>query len=689
MKRTLATTTLALWTALAWSSTVPVTVDVQVNKPGTTVSPLLFGVFFEDINFAADGGLYAELVQNRSFEHGDAFTAWGLVNRGGEGTTSIATERPLNANNPRYVRLDIKDAGAGFGLANYGFAGIAVRKDDTYLLSFFARASKPMPLHLAIENESGRVLATANVDAPQGDWQKVELTLVANDSSKNARLVVAALADGRVDLDMVSLFPEKTYKGRRNGMRADIAEKVEALRPAFIRFPGGCIVEGERLEDRYQWKHSIGKIEERRQNTNRWQAAIQQLTSPNYHQTYGLGFFEYFQFAEDIGAKPVPILNVGMACQFQSGELVPLDELDPYIQDALDLIEFANGPVTSTWGAKRAEMGHPAPFNLEYIGIGNEQWGEEYFKRYDVFAREIRKRYPDIKLVSGSGAGVDDESWQLAWRKFHESSHAHVVDEHYYRPPQWFLENATRYDAQSRECPKEVSRATGTCPKVFAGEYAAHEKDRRSTLRAAISESAFMTGLVRNSDLVVMSSYAPLLARADAYQWAPDLIWFDNTRVFGTPSYYVQRMYSRNRPDVLLPVEVKGDPVELALLPPESVATFRAVPLKPFAPEFIPPLYAAGGLSAERDEVVLFLSNPFPEVRDATVRLHGAKLGALATLTQLTADSPDAINSLDAPEAVTPKELTLSVDGSIVSAQLPAYSLTVIRVPTSSARSKR
>ncbi len=686
MKRTISTVALALWATLAWSDPVPVTVTVQVDKPGKAVSPMLFGVFFEDINFAADGGLYAELVQNRSFEHGDSLTAWGLVDRNASGTVEVVDDRPLNENNPKFARLNVKDAGSGFGIANYGFAGIPVQKDDTYLLSLWVRSSNAVPLELAIENESGRVLATAKVEVPNDAWQKIDATLVPNETSTNARLVVAALGEGRVDLDMISLFPKETFKGRRNGMRRDIAEKVAALEPAFIRFPGGCIVEGEHLEDRYQWKHSIGKIEERRQNTNRWQDAIRQLTSPNYHQTYGLGFFEYFQFAEDIGAKPVPILNVGMACQYQSGELVPLDELKPYIQDALDLIEFANGPVSSTWGAKRAAMGHPAPFNLEYIGIGNEQWGEEYFKRYDIFAREIHKQYPNIKLVSGAGPGVDDESWQLAWSKFRSSSPAHVVDEHYYRPPQWFLENATRYDAQSRQCPKVASRKTGTCPKVFAGEYAAHEKDRRSTLRAAISESAFMTGLVRNSDLVVMSSYAPLLARADAYQWAPDLIWFDNTRVFGTPSYYVQLMYSQNRPDVLLPVEVKGDPVDLELLPPEAVATNRAVPLKPFEPEFIPTLYAAGGLDAEQDEVVLFLSNPFPEVRAAKIQLRGADLGGTATLTRLTADSPDAINSLDKPEAVAPKDLTLEIDGSEIAASLPAYSLTVMRIPTSARR---
>jgi alpha-L-arabinofuranosidase len=678
MKRTIATLVLALSVTHAWSESVPVNVIVQVDQPGKAVSPTLYGIFFEDINFAADGGLYAELVQNRSFEHGDAFAAWGLVNRGGNGTLEVASDRPLNPNNPRYARLNVRQPGSGFGLANYGYAGIPVRKDNKYLLTVWMRSTEPAPVRISIENESGRTLATADVQTPKGEWHKADVTLVANADAASARLVLTALSAGQLDIDMISLFPEQTFKRRRNGMREDIAEKVAELKPAFIRFPGGCIVEGEHLEDRYQWKHTIGNIEERRQNSNRWQDAIKHLQSPNYHQTYGLGFFEYFQFAEDIGAKPVPILNVGMACQYQSSELVPLDELDPYIQDALDLIEFANGPASSAWGAKRVAMGHPAPFDLEYIGIGNEQWGQGYFDRYEIFARAIRAKYPNIKLVSGSGPGVDDESWALAWKKFRSGTNAHVVDEHYYRPPQWFLENATRYDEQSRHCPKTPSR---TCPKVFAGEYAAHDVERRSTLRAAISESAFMTGLVRNSDLVVMSSYAPLLARSDAYQWAPNLIWFDNTRTFGTPSYYVQLMYSQNRPDVLLPVEVKGDPVDLKLLPPEAVATSRAVPLKPYEPDFIPTLYATGGLSQGRNEVVLFLANPFAEVREAHIQLRGKQLGRAATLTRLTADSPDAINSLDAAEAVAPKQSTLALEGSDVVTSLPAYSLTVMRIP--------
>lgn len=664
---------LAATTALA---DVPVDVTMQIDRPGHAIPATLHGIFFEDINYAADGGLYAELVQNRSFEHGDAFVGWGMVNRGASGSIDVATQAPLNENNPHYVHLSIVDAGQGFGLASYGYAGIALRSGESYRLSIHARASQPIPLRVVLEDESGRNLGALDLTASRSDWHVLEGTLTASQTAAHGRLVVTAQGSGQLDLDMVSLFPEQTYKQRRNGMRADIAEKIAQLKPAFMRFPGGCIVEGKDLANRYQWKQTIGDVAQRKQNWNRWQDAIEARQAPHYYQTYGLGFFEYFQFSEDIGAKPVPILNVGMACQYQSAELVPLNQLDPYVQDALDLIEFANGPVDSPWGARRAAMGHPAAFNLEYLGIGNEQWGEVYFERYEIFAKAIRKKYPKIKLVSGSGPGVDDQSWSLAWSKFRKGTPANVVDEHYYRPPQWFLENATRYDIGNRQCPVKQERS---CPSVFAGEYAAH--DQLPSLRAAVSEAAFMTGLLRNSDHVTMSSYAPLLARAGAVQWAPDLIWFDNTRVYGTPSYYTQLLFGQNRPDVLVPVEVSGPPVDLPRLPPSAVATYGAVPLPPYSPDMIPTLYTAGGLNQRRDEAVLFLVNPFAETRQARIKLQGAKLASQGRATQLTAASPDAVNSFEAPEAVSPKAFDVSIDGNMLTESLPAYSLTVLRIP--------
>lgn len=655
---------------VASAADVPVKVTVDVNQPGHAVSPLLHGVFFEDINYAADGGLYAELVQNRSFEHAESLYAWGTVNRGGRGGVTIESSNPLNAKNPHYARLTIRDAGKGFGVANYGYAGIPVRAGENYLASVRARGEVGA-LTAVLEDETGRVLVSAKFDAVEATWKTFEVTLKASGPANHARLVILATAAGKVDLDVVSLFPENTFKQRRNGLRADLAGAVVEMKPAFIRFPGGCIVEGKDLANRYQWKDSIGDIAERPENWNRWQDAIRHQTAPQYYQTYGLGFFEYFLFCEDIGAEPVPILNCGMACQYQSKQLVPLDELGPYVQDALDLIEFANGPVTSTWGAKRAAMGHPEPFNLKYLGIGNEQWGEDYFARYKIFTDALVTRHPEIKLTSAAGPGVDDKSWQLAWEKFRTVVPAHVVDEHYYRPPQWFLENATRYDRQDRNG-----------PKVFAGEFAAHEPDRRSTLRAAVSEAAFMTGLVRNSDIVTMTSYAPLLARAGAIQWQPDLIWFDNTRVYRTASYHVQALFSRNRPDVVLPVSVEGAHVPLQLLPPSKVATYGAEALPPYKPDFIPALYAAAGTDKAADETVLFLVNPFPEPRASMVELRGAKsVGAVARAVVLTSATPDDANSFEEPLKIAPKEEQVPLNGTTFTRVLAPYSLTVLRIP--------
>jgi len=681
-----------LWTAVAALSgaaviaaEIPVKLSVEVGRPGHAVSPLLHGVFFEDINYAADGGLYAELVQNRSFEHADSFVAWGIVNRGGDGQVTIETSDALNSKNPHYARLTVRDPGKGFGLANYGFGGMPITAGEDYIISVRVRGTANSPLIASLEDETGRTLGTAKLEGIETRWKKLELLINASGPATDARLVVLATAPGRTDLDVISLFPKNTFKQRRNGLRADLAQKIADLKPAFMRFPGGCIVEGKDLANRYQWKDTIGDIAERRQNWNRWQDAIESRPAPQYYQTYGLGFFEYFQFIEDIGAEPLPIVNVGMSCQYQSKELAPLDKLDSYVQDALDLIEFANGPITSKWGARRTAMGHPASFNLKYIGIGNEQWGEEYFERYPVFAKAIRARYPDIHLVSGAGPGVDDKSWQLAWRKFSSGMPAHVVDEHYYRPPQWFLENANRYDPQYRNCPieKTASPVGGSCPKVFAGEFAAHDTgDRKPSLRAAIAEAAFMTGLLRNSDHVVMSSYAPLLARAGATQWTPDLIWFDNTRVYGTASYYVQALYSHNRPDVVLPVKVEGAPVSMDLLPPRTVATYGAEPLPPFKPEFIPTLYAAAGQDKRARETVLFLANPFAEPRAVTIELRGA--GAFAPQARafvLTSGNPDDANSFESPSNVTPREERLALSSATFERTLAPYSFTVLRIP--------
>ena len=356
---------------------------------------------------------------------------------------------------------------------------------------------------------------------------------------------------GTVDFDMISLFPQKTWKNRPGGLRADMVQMLADLHPGFLRFPGGCIVEGSDLSKRYQWKNTIGPIDDRRLLVNRWNYEFKHRPTPDYYQSFGLGFFEFFQLCEDIGAQPLPIINCGMACQFNSGELCPPDELDPYVQDALDLIEFANGPATSTWGGKRAAMGHPEPFNMKMLGVGNEQWGPQYLERLTLFTKAIKEKHPEITLVSDAGPSPDDERFQFLWprlQKLEAGGHtAEIVDQHCYANPIWFLANSDRFDHYDRHG-----------PKVFFGEYAAQSvaicsTKNRNNLECALAEAAYMTGLERNADVVRMASYAPLFANNEAWQWTPDLIWTDSLRALATPNYYVQQLYCRNRGDVVLP----------------------------------------------------------------------------------------------------------------------------------------
>ena len=531
----------------------PLAITVHADRPAHRISPTLHGIFFEDINYGADGGLYAELVQNRSFEFQgqDALFAWSKVERpGGAGDWSVATERPLNANNPHYLRLQIQQAGRGVGVVNGGWGGVAVRKGERYAFTVHARAGGDFTgaLEARLETAAGKSLGACPILGVTSEWRKFTGTLIASATDTNARVVLLANAPGTVDLDMVSLFPENTFKHRPNGLRADLGQLLADLQPAFLRFPGGCIVEGKDLANRYAWKDTIGEVAARKGNWNRWQSALKEAPAPQYYQSYGLGFFEFFQLCEDLGCEPLPILGCGMSCQFQDKELVPVDQLQPFIQDALDLVEFANGPASSPWGARRAALGHPAPFHLKFLGIGNEQWGQPYFDRYPVFHRALKVAHPEIQLVSSAGPAESGEWFDFAWPRL-RALPADIVDEHYYMPPQWFLDNTRRYDHYPR-----------TGPKVFAGEYAAHTAgwggDNRNNLLAALSEAAFLTGLERNSDVVVMASYAPLFARLGNVQWGVDLIWFNNTAVYASPSYYVQQLFSRNRGGVLLPTEI-------------------------------------------------------------------------------------------------------------------------------------
>jgi alpha-L-arabinofuranosidase len=651
--RALALAGLSALAVVGQAASPAVKLSVEASAAGIAVSPTMHGLFFEDINYGADGGLYAELVQNRSFEHSDPLYAWSEANRGGEGRITIGKEQPLNDENPSYLRVESTKPGQGYGVVNSGYSGIPVQAGKRYRFAARARAAGGYRGTLAIGLEAeGRSLSACRITGIGPEWSKHECVLTAKETHPRAQLVVLLTAAGQLDLDVVSLFPEDTWKQRRNGLRADLVQALADLRPGFVRFPGGCIVEGKDLANAYRWKDTIGDIAARRQNWNRWQDAVE-IRAPQYHQTYGLGFFEYFQLCEDIGAAPLPVLNCGMACQYQSRQLVPLSAIDPFVQDALDLIEFANGPVTSPWGARRAALGHPAPFGLRLLAIGNEQWGEPYFERYLLFHKAIKARFPEIQIVSSAGPGVDDANWRLAWQKFQSGIPADLVDEHYYRPPEWFLDNVRRYDLQDRRG-----------PKVFAGEFAAHERDRRSTLRAALAEAAFMTGLLRNADVVGMASYAPLFAREGYTQWRPDLIWFDRARVLATPSLHVQKLYSLNRPDVVLPTTLSEESSQAP------------------GPRTQPALFAVAGRDARKKELVLFVVNPAGEAVAAEVQLTGApRLGRAAQVTTLSSASPDDENSFETPDKVSPRTMTETIAGPDFTRTFTPYSLTVLRLP--------
>ena len=508
----------------------------------------MWGAFFEDINFGADGGLYAELVKNGSFEFPEPMLGWFKISPSlAKGEITVETEKPVRENSPHYVRIASK-AGAPLGISNEGFRGMGIHGGEDYDFAAQIRIMEGTPkVTVEIVGNDGTTLASGVLKDSSSQWSKAALTLKPKDTDDHARLAIFVQGPGTVDVDQVSLFPQKTWKNRPGGLRADMVQALADLKPGFLRFPGGCVVEGSDLSKRYQWKNTIGPVEDRKLLVNRWNYEFKHRPTPDYYQSYGLGFFEFFQLCDDIGAQPLPIINCGMACQFNSGELCPPDELNTYIQDALDLIEFANGPADSTWGAKRAAMGHPAPFGMKMMGVGNEQWGTQYIERLNLFTKVLKEKHPEISLVSDAGPSPDDERFQFLWPKVSELK-ADIVDQHCYANPLWFLASSDRFDHYDRQG-----------PKVFFGEYAAQSvaivsTKNRNNLECALSEAAFMTGLERNADVVRMASYAPLFAHVDAWQWVPDLIWVDNLRVLPTANYYAQQMFCRNRGDVVLGV---------------------------------------------------------------------------------------------------------------------------------------
>jgi alpha-N-arabinofuranosidase len=630
----------------------PTLIAVDAAHPGAAISPTMFGIFFEDINFAADGGLYPERIKNRSFEFDQPLTGWhailpitpkfelGAV----KGELDLRTEDPVNKSNPHYLRVRAYEP--GFGLWNSGFRGIGVERGADYRFSAYVRSRGPKAVRATLTDGRGHEIGAGTLTGFDGQWKRYETIIRANATEQQAHFNLFLDEKGDVDLDMISLFPVDTFNHRPNGLRKDLAQLLADMHPGFIRFPGGCIVEGRRLATRYQWKHTVGDIAERQTIVNRWNDEFDHRPAPDYFQSFGLGFYEYFQLAEDVGAAPLPILNCGMACQFNSSELAQLSDTQEYIQDALDLIEFANGPVTSPWGKMRAAMGHPSPFHLTMIGVGNEQWGQPYIERYKLFAAALKAKHTEISLVVAAGPAPSGEQFENLWSNW-RTLKADIVDEHYYMNPEWFLQNTGRYDHYDR-----------SGPKVFAGEYAAQtsgvaKPDNHNNWSAAIAEAAYMTGLERNADVVRMASYAPLLAHVDAWQWTPDAIWFDNLRSYGTPNYYVQKIFANNVGSRILPV----------------------------TPQAQDGLYTSASLDDRTHELIVKAVNVASTARAVEIEWNGITASGTAKVTTLASTDLNAENSFDHPTNVAPKSSTLQVKAAKISGQLDPYSVTVFRVP--------
>jgi len=630
--------------------------DINIGKPGVDIAPTMYGLFFEDINYGADGGLYAEMVKNRSFEFPDHLMGWNTF-----GKVAVLDGGPFGRN-PHYVRL----SGPGHrekrtGLDNEGFFGISFEADSTYRFSVWARSASSASSRIKVEliepDADGETQVCANVaiSVTPGEWKKYTAELRPDRTVAKGCLRIFLDSSEPLDLEHISLFPAHTWKGREGGLRRDLVQLLADIKPGVFRFPGGCIVEGTELPDRYQWKNTVGLVENRPLNLNRWQYTFPHRFFPDYFQSYGLGFYEYFLLSEEIGAAPLPVLNVGLVCQYQNNSPeahVPVDGLDEYIQDALDLVEFANGDISTEWGALRARMGHPEPFGLKYIAIGNEQWGPEYVERLAPFVKAFRNVHPEIEIIGSSGPDSEGEKFDYLWPEMKRLG-VDLVDEHFYRPEDWFLSHGLRYDNYDRKG-----------PKVFAGEYACHSRGfKRNNYDAAICEAAFMTGLERNADVVRMATYAPLFAHVEGWQWRPDMIWFDNLRSVPTASYYVQQLYASNKGTRVLPLTMNGKPV--AGQPGQNN------------------LFASAVVDDTTGETIVKIVNAGTETQTVDLRFKGFKKGrGLSSGRVITLQSSDlkVDNTLDCPGRIRPQEAALEVTGSELTVELAPKSFNVFKL---------
>ncbi len=643
--RKLSITTLLL-ALLTWSGGVAAQrqLTVQTKKMGAPIQPTMYGIFFEDINFGADGGLYAEMVINRSFEFPQTLMGWNSF-----GNVSVSDVRPAFDRNPHYVVLgDSGHIEKRTGLENRGFFGMGIKKGLRYDFSVYARkhvaSSANARIRVELVDSRNEIVARQRITIGSGDWQKYTASLEPKVTDGKALMRVFLETAEGVDMDHVSLFPSDNW----HGLRADLVKDLEDLHPGIFRFPGGCIVEGTDLETRYQWKNSVGQVENRPLNENRWNYTFAHRMYPTYYQSYGMGFYEFFLLSEKIGAEPLPVVSCGLACQFQNrtdDAHVPVDDLQSYIDDALDLIEFANGDVTTKWGKVRAEMGHPAPFNMKQIGVGNEQWGELYPPRLEKFIKAIRAKYPKMKICGTSGPSADGKDFDYGWEEMKRLK-LDLVDEHYYKPPQWFFDNAGRYDSYDRKG-----------PKVFAGEYAAHGKGEFNNWEAALSEAAFMTGLERNADVVYQATYAPLFAHVEGWQWKPDLIWFDNLKTVRSANWYVQMLYGVYKGTHMIGLTENGKAVEGA-----------------------DGLYASAVYDKNAGAYYVKIANALTTEQQVSLQFKGMKQLSKAETILLTARNDEAENTLANDKAIVPQTVKAQPEGNVLNVKMPKRSFVVVKV---------
>ena len=650
MRKKTLTLALALASAGALIGQTTHEFTIQANKLGAEVQPTMYGIFIEDINYGADGGLYAELVKNRSFEFPQNLMGWTTF-----GNVTLQNDGPFERN-PHYVRLGYSGHHEKYtGIENEGFFGIGVKEGAEYRFSVWARGEAKLRIEL-IKNstmEEEQAFETQELTVSGSDWKQYEVTLKSPRTEPKAHLRIFLVGDGNVDLEHVSLFPVDTWKGRKNGLRKDIMQALDDLHPGIFRFPGGCIVEGTDVGSRYQWKNTVGPVENRPTNENRWHYTFPYRLFPDYFQSGGLGFYEYFLLAEDIGAAPLPVLSCGLICQFQNSmeDQPGIDEIQPYIQDALDLIEFANGDVSTEWGKLRSDMGHPEPFGLKFLGIGNEQWGPGYPERLKLFVDVLREQHPEIQIIGSSGPGSEGEDFDYLWPEMTKLK-VDLVDEHFYRPEKWFLAEGNRYDSYDRKG-----------PKVFAGEYACHGDGKKwNHYNAALMEAAFMTGIERNADVVYMATPAPLLAHVEGWQWRPDQIWFDNLNIFCTCSYYVQQMYSLN----------KGTNV-LSLTMDKNVVSGQ---------DGQDGLFASAVWDANESTIIVKVANTSETAQPITLTFNGLKkkesLGD-GKLIKFESSDLDAENSIENPELIKPAESSISIEGNSLSTEIGAKSFYIYK----------